>query len=279
MPERRDARSLVASLALIAAVIGANASVAEDFEVLWFVGGVEERDIYGAHGRGTYGDRVGALVERAASPDFGPGHNWHVTFWDSGPMPTGVWDVLVVQSGTGSWDLWPFYPSLLAEVTTGDFGARVVVTEQAADLELFLDPTDPWDGPTGFIINSVNWAASGNGMGGVFLESHCSSNFTLRGVHLPSCPSEDLSVPHTLFSGLGPEAPLDDGNMIIPSGAASFPINLGLTSRVPKGLLSRGFEGIDTNLWRGISVSSSGSFVTLVSTGRPQARPTEYAGF
>ena len=77
---------------------------------------------------------------------------------------------MVVVSGAGIWSDYADYGILLAGLSAKNFGDHVVVTGLAADRQLFskhfdeageLLPKERWDGPTGFIVNSVNWAESG----------------------------------------------------------------------------------------------------------------------
>jgi hypothetical protein len=111
----------------------------------------------------------------AGAPGAPGGNSWNLTFWDSGPVPAGTYNALVVASPEGAWFPSPSYAALDAASLT--YGNRIMVTGQDADWH--YDPSNaggsggpgpgPFNGPRGFLYDAINWAASGTGMGAVFL--------------------------------------------------------------------------------------------------------------
>ncbi len=212
-------------------------------DVLWYTGGIVPSG-------GSYQSYVNNLVSQEENPLFnvsGSVNTWNVTLWSGGAMPSGSFNVLVVGSEEGGWSTYPDYSSLTSAVTSASFGDRVLLTGQDADWHYMNSPgSGSFDGPAGFLIDAINWAGSGTGLGGVFLMS---------------------GLEHSMFSGTGTD--LGSNNTVdIPSAFSSFPINLGLTS----GGLSdwntsahQSFSGADSGLWTAINVNGDGVPITLVS--------------
>jgi hypothetical protein len=132
-----------------------------------------------------------------------------------------------------------------------------MVTGQDADWHYTHVPgPTPFNGPQGFLIDSINWAGSGTGMGGVFLAENGLAN--------------------SLFTGLGTQTSNDGDVVDIPPAFASFPINSGLSSAGISNWRSSHhyvWSGFDSSLWTGINTSTdcltveSDYIVTLVSAG------------
>jgi hypothetical protein len=133
-----------------------------------------------------------------------------------------------------------------------------MVTGQDADWHYTHTPGHAtFNNPQGFLIDSINWAGSGTGMGGVFLAAD--------------------DVPTSLFTGLGTQTDNDGDVVDIPPAFASFPINTGLTSAGLSNWISSHhfvWSGFDSSLWTGINTSTdcgavpaSDCIVTLVSAG------------
>jgi hypothetical protein len=237
----KSAASFLATAALGAlSVLPANAS---DLNILWYTGGVDAR--------GGYTTQIDHLVQQAATAPISVHNDWTITYWANGPMPSGSFNALVVASPFGTWTANPSYTALGASVTGANLGDRVLVTGQDADWHYIYSPGPyAFNNPEGFLINAINWAGSGTGMGAVFLGSD---------------PS-DAGVQGVL--GLGTPADEVNDHVNIPDAYAAFPINEGLTS---DGLSSWSYAAhvawpdADPSLWTGINVSGNGKFVTLVS--------------
>jgi len=237
----RSTGSILASAAL--AALSALPVHASDVNILWYTGGVETP--------GGYTTKIDHLIQEAASAPISVHNNWSITYWASGPMPGGSFDALVVASPFGLWSTNPGYTALQSGISGASLGDRVLVTGQDADWHYLRTPGPyRFNNPQGFLINAINWAGSGNGMGAVFLGVD-PSNMGVTGV-----------------DGLGKFSDQTNDNVIIPAAYASFPINEGLDS---DGLSHWSFashtawSAADPNRWTGINIDGNGKFVTLVS--------------
>ena len=240
----------LSALFAAALVLGSLPAFAGTINILWYTGGVTSS---GGSAGTSYTDAINNLVLQEESAfNVASVNTWNVTFWDSGAMPTGPFNVLVGASPQGSWSSYPDYSGTSALMTSpgtnsaADYG-RVMLTGQDADWHYQYGPgPTSFDGPAGFLIDAINWAGSGTGMGGVFLGS------TGNGI----------------FSGLGTDSG-GDNTVVIPGAYSAFPINVGLTS---DGLSNWGtsahtsFNGYDTTQWAGINV---GPDLGLDANGNP----------
>src|SRR5215471_12403827 len=159
-------KTLAAVLATVSIGVGSSA-FGSTIDVLWYTGGTEES------GPGTYEANIMNLVAQEENPAFntsGSVNTWDVTFWTGGAEPTGTFNALVAASPQGPWSTDPTYTSLLSSVTAASFGDRVMLTGQDADWHYQNVPgPSSFNGPAGFLIDAINWAGSGKGLGGVFL--------------------------------------------------------------------------------------------------------------
>lgn len=239
------------------AAIGAMASVAgsaqADINVLWYTGGVGT-NAGGASGYDTAIDTLAAPT--AGDPAAAATADWNITLWSSGAMPTGSFNVLVVASPEGGWGPYPDYSALSAAgLTASSFGDRVMLTGQDADWHFTNSPGPAsFDGPRGFLRDSVSWAGSGKGLGLVVLGD------------------TGLGTAGSVNFGFGGFTPLDTetDNVVIPGAESGFPINGGLSSAGLSNWSSSahvGFSGLDTSKWNGINLNGEveGDFVTIVS--------------
>jgi hypothetical protein len=234
------------SLAAAILVAGSSSMLAGTINVLWYTGGVS------APG-GTSGSYAGEIAnltaqEMSAFNISGSVNTWNVTTWAGGPMPAGSFNVLVTVSREGGWSTYPNYASLVAAAPT--LGNRIMVTGQDADWHYQYGPGNAnFNGPAGFLIDAINWAGSGSGMGAVFM-SPGDLNLALLGV-----------------TGLGGNSG-GDNTVIIPGAFSSFPINSSLTSAGLSGWNTSAHDsyfGYDTTKWVGINLTGFGDAVTLVS--------------
>ncbi len=239
------------STAAAAALLWGSAASASTLNVLWYSGGVVDNT-----GIGNYQTEVGLLAAPGAG-DPNP-TNWNVTFWDSGPMPTGTFNVLVVASPQGSWATYPNY-SALTGLTPASFGNRIMLTGQDADWHYTNSPGAAlFDNPRGFLRDSINWAGNGTGMGLVALGS----------TGLDGCGEGGANFGFTGFT-----AACDSTNaVVIPGAYTSFPINEGLTSAGLSNWDTSAhieFSGLDSSMWTGINVDGGipNQYVTIVSAG------------
>jgi hypothetical protein len=222
-------------------LIGAG-SVRADVNILWYTGGTQPDS-------GSYEDAIASLV--AAAPTAPGGNTWHVTEWTGGAQPVGDFNVLVVASPQGPWSTDPNYSALAAVSGSLTLGDRVMLTGQDADWHYMNSPgPDAFDNPKGFLLDSINWAGSGTGLGAVFLGgSEANAGFTFTGVTNAGGSTDDVQIPAEF---------------------ASFPINTGLTSAGLSNWSTSAHETYnvtDSTLWTGINTSgaSTTEFVTVVS--------------
>src|SRR6185437_15300388 len=142
--------------------------------------------------------------------------DWNITLWNSGAMPTGAFNVLVVASPEGGWGPRPDYSALSsAGLTASSFGDRVMLTGQDADWHFTNEPGPlNFDGPRGFLRDGVSWAGSGTGLGLVVLGD------------------TGVGTAGSVDFGFGGFTGIDGGtdNVVIPGAESGFPINGGLTS-------------------------------------------------
>jgi hypothetical protein len=238
-------RILAVAVAL-ATVAPASAST---INVLWYTGGVEA--FGNSSGVASYQTGINNLA--ASAPSFTVGNSWNVTYWSSGPMPAGSYNVLVTASSEGGWSSYPNYTPLITAAPA--HGDRVMVTGQDADWH-YLNYPGPtaFNGPKGFLIDAINWAGSGTGLGEVFL----SPGNSVLGALLT--PAE--------FLALGADFGTTN-NVVIPPSEASFPINEGLTTAGLSNWSTSAHDvwhGSDTAVWNGINTDGlDDQYVTLVS--------------
>jgi hypothetical protein len=237
-------RKLSISLAVLAFAIPGMAST---INVLWYTGGTE------VSGAGSYHAAFNGLA--ALAPGAPGANTWNVTYWDSGALPAGAFNVLVVASPEGSWATYPNYSALSASLGSLTFGDRLMLTGQDADWHYTHTPGGAtFDGPQGFLLDAINWAGSGTGLGLVALGQFGNGdtvNFGLTG-----------------YTALGSS---NVNDVRIPAAFATFPINTNLTSEGLSNWSSSGhrqFGIADATKWTGINTTgaSTTSFVTIVST-------------
>lgn len=242
-------RLLLKLVGLMVGLTLSSAVLANPVNILWYTGGTEPYS-------GTYEANINTLAALAPGA---PGHNsWNITYWTGGAMPSGSFNVLVIASPEGGWSTSPDYSSL-GSMT---FGNRLMLTGQDADWHYQNTPgPSAFDGPQGFLLDSINWAGSGTGMG------------------LVALGMDGLGVcdggPMLGLSGYSADCTETD-NVQIPSAYASYPINTGLTSN---GLSNWGtsahvaFFDLNPADWIGINVDGNDGcsaapgrcYVTIVS--------------
>ena len=240
-------RKLTIILSIVALAIPGMAST---IDVLWYTGGTQPIS-------GNYQTDINTLASLA--PGAPGGNTWDVTYWTGGAMPTGAFNVLVVASPEGGWASSPSYAALSTALSSITLGDRLLLTGQDADWHYMNFPGPAsFNGPQGFLLDAVNWAGSGTGLGLVALGQLGNGdtvNFGLSG-----------------YSSLGGST----DNVQIPAAMATFPINTNLTSAGLSNWSTSAHDifGItDPSLWTGINTSgaSTTNFVTIVSTATASA--------
>ncbi len=191
-------------------------------------------------GSTAYNANIQELATEAATFDpKGDGNlTWNLTLWDAstGSGPAGgfsAYDVLVIGSscnfstggncsGTGYFGNGVFLDGIIAleaEIKAAR-GTRTFLSGQDADWHDRVNRRDRDNGPKGFMINAVNWAASGTGMGIMSMTDRISNDngwWTAAGSFLAT--------------ELG-DSPFwyNSETVTIGAGQEDFPVNEGLTS-------------------------------------------------
>ena len=228
-------KSRLTGLVVTLLALGASSLGAATINILWYTGGTE------SSGAGTYEAAVNNLVaqENSAFNVSGSINTWNVTFWSGGAIPGGSfagYNALVTASPQGYWSTPGSTADLLGSgITSASLGSRIMLTGQDADWHYINGPgSASFNGPAGFLIDAINWAGSGTGMGGVFLGN--------RGLGL-------------FDSSNGTDAGYSNA-VTIPAADAALPINVGLTSAGLSGWNTSAhvsFSGYDSTKWEGIN--------------------------
>lgn len=224
---------------------------ADTINVLWYSGG------------GYSSGDESTISGLAASSVAVGGNTWNLQYWDgTGSIPSGTWNVMVVASDIS---FSPNFTGLNNFLSTATLGDRIMVSGQDADFHYDFNSSTGAGGNShtqfnsaqGFLVDAINWAGSGTGMGMVFEGDNMNT----------------FSTENSALSGLGTQSgPTGLQNVNIPGAYASFPINTGLTSA---GLSDWNqsyhyyWTGSNASLWTPINTSGdvSGAYVTLVSAG------------
>ena len=208
-------------LVILSMTITTTAMAKQSINVLWY--GQSQ----------AYNEAIRELAINAESYDpNGDGSlDWNLTLWDEQlSYPNfAAFDVLVIGSTLWSVTSPEFNPAKLLKnkiAIESARGTRTFLTGQDADMHYWMgDHRD--DGPRGFLINAVNWAASGIGLGIVIMPQTWfgepyrgywvfDSNSFLRKEFLNNI---------MLFPDYASEE-----SVIIPDATRTFPVNEGLTS-------------------------------------------------
>lgn len=193
------------------------------------------------------------LSAQSLSASATPENTLNITFWEPGtpmPGPASLYNTLVVGSPQGGWPTSSpaNYSTLDAAFAAGSLplGSRLMATGQDADWHYLNFPGgSSFNGPQGFLIDSIDWSGSGTGLGAVFL----------GGADIGEGSSGALSH---LPGSLGPTGG-GSNEVDIPTAFASFPINSGLTSAGLSGWgtsAHSSWNSADTSVWTVINVSS-----------------------
>jgi hypothetical protein len=239
-------------------------------------GGIIHQHIYAAESinhtggvnnfNGTYDADVSALA--ALAPGAPGGNTWAVTFWSGGAEPTGTFNVLVVASPEGGWGTDPSYTALNSSgLTFNPASQRIMLTGQDADWHYMnspggapdsSNPANGFNGPEGFLLDSINWAGSGTGLGLVALGQNglgsCEGGGTLvSGGFSPFCNETD--------------------SVVIPGGVAANPVNTNLTSAGLSNWSTSAHTEFTTlgSAWTGINVDGFETPDGTCATATPDA--------
>lgn len=225
----------VGCAAMLAAGLGAGGSAgAASINILWY----------------TYADPLSeyrttgipGIAAAAAGHPEGSGLQWNVSFFDNAsPVPDfSAFNVLVIESGEafrtnppGGALVTPDYTAILNNRAAIEAarGERTFISGSDSDFHAIRGDTGHcqpftgcgfWDGATGYLVNQVNWAASGRGMNVVALVDAGFQPVDERWW------ADGRSFLHDELSGHVHY--LTDNAPIIPATAAGYPLNAGLSS-------------------------------------------------
>lgn len=220
-------KTLVTCAAAVVALV-TTAAHAAPIDVLWL------------DGSATYNAGIGTLASGGTNdastwdPDSNGSNTWTIDFWSAGTPNFDDYDVLVIGStctpGCPSSSSDGFFnlgvdPALVLSHQTelaAARGDRTFVSGQDADWHFLNDSAGDSANARGFLVNAVNWAASGNGLGIVALADGISSS-----------PNGWLEAANSFLAAdiNGARDAVATDNVTIPGATeAAFPINEGLSS-------------------------------------------------
>jgi len=212
--------------AVCAAPLMAATAYAAPIDVLWLTGS-------STYNNGISRLAAGGSDDAATFDPNGDGSNsWTIDFWSSGTPDFGAYDALVIGStcrpacgGSNGFFNLGVQPDLVLnnrDAIAAARGDRTFVSGQDADWHYLNDSSsiDRADA-RGFLVNAVNWAASGDGLGIVVLADGFSGSNN-------GWISDPLSF---LLDEIGAaRTNSNQESVIIPATSADFPVNEGLTS-------------------------------------------------
>ncbi|MEO9821469.1 MAG: VPLPA-CTERM sorting domain-containing protein [Paracoccaceae bacterium] len=219
---------LFAQFAATASLVGAATFAnAASIDVLW------------THGNASYNSQIATLASGANTydPDGDGSLDWNLTLWDGSAVNFDDYDVLVVGSScntsstatsngacggsNGFFGTGVEIGGVLTNKTEIEAarGNRTFLSGQDADWHYTNTPGAVDNGPLGFLVNAVNWAASGTGLGIVSMADRYANN--------DGWWTNDNSF---LKDELG-TAPFhyQNDDVDISLGQSAFPVNEGLT--------------------------------------------------
>lgn len=236
----------IRSLALAAGLCFISLAQAASIHVLWYTYADSESE---------YRKKISQLAEIVHSFPQSNGTSWNLHYWEAGSPPPDFarFDVLVIESGeaflTGAPDSEPAVPDYRGildnraaiEAARGD---RTFITGSDSDFHAIRGDTgnilsnatasgggkcvpaltspDCWNGALGHLVNAINWAAAGNGLGIVsFLDGEHPGSFWWA--HENSFLRSEL-YGSVSYSG-------SEQTPIITMSQAAHPLNSGLTSK------------------------------------------------
>jgi hypothetical protein len=211
--DRRTWRGFALGLMATMLMLAGQQLRAQTLEVLWYA--------YSPPGSASqYREKMQAFAEAAHAYPAGSGLRWNVTFFGPGDTPDfGAYDVLVTQSDGFLDDVGGLPPGngILEnhDAIVAARGNRTLLTGLVPDVHIAGQTAPADDGPRGMLVNAINWAGSGRGLGVVALDTRLDPWWgvsflgeEIRGHWIPQCCGEPIT--------LSP-------------GTTGYPVNAGLT--------------------------------------------------
>lgn len=224
-------------------ILGAGNASAAVIDVLW----------YG--GNSFYNTLPTTLASNAG--DYDPNNDgsldWNVDIWEFGEVTPdfSLYDVFIIPSWLSGMD-----PNRLLDAKTAITdarGSRTFLSGQDADYHYLNGPGAIDNGPRGFFINAVNWAASGTGLGIVALADGWAGTGSTWMNNVNSFLYDELNGHLSYFQ--------EEQVNILP-GQENFPVNEGLTSA--------GLSNWGTSSHMGFSVLTPGYEMINAAGGNSQ---------
>lgn len=245
---------LLGLLAGAVVLVMASASFAATIDVLWYGSSAS----YNTNALTLAG--TGAGSASAFDPSGDGSLEWNITIWNSGDtIDFSNYDVLVIGSsnvfGTGMDPARLLGSKAAIEAARG---SRTFLSGQDADWHF---NNSPQDAAKAFIIDAVNWAASGSGLGIVSMADGYSGSGSEWWLDNNSFLKDELDGYVQYFQ---------NENVIIPSGMEDFPVNEGLTTAALSNWGTSSHAGFLKTIPGYTSINdagTSGLTVTIVTEG------------
>ncbi|GFZ90880.1 PEP-CTERM sorting domain-containing protein [Okeania sp. KiyG1] len=220
----------------------------------------------------AYNTKISELA--ALAPTFDPegdgSLDWNLTIWNpQDPAPNfSDYDVLAIGIGLKEGELFDFDPTGILnnkEAISAARGNRTFLSGQDADAHYTYNIGPRPNGPLGFLVNAVNWAGSGEGMG-------------IAGLTDSGYPTDPLNrnrrwwLNDNSFLKDELEGYISyawDENVVIPTETSDFAVNEGLTSAGLSNWNISFHAAFDKNIPGYLSINDAGSHpgyaVTIVT--------------
>lgn len=233
------------------------ATISNSIDVLW----------YGSPNP-TYNATISELAQQASS--FDPASDgsleWNLTIWNPSDAAPNFSDYDVFVVGT-QYNLFGLNFSGILEnkdAISEARGDRTFLSGQDADLHYIINIGPRPNGPLGFLVNAVNWAASGTGMGIVSLPDGVDNRGQPTSqrwwLHEDSFLKDELEGYVSYFQ---------EDFVVIPPTTSDFPVNEGLTTAGLSNWSRSSHAAFDNNIPGYLSINDAdnhpGFAVTIVT--------------
>ena len=257
--KHRLINQVILAVATTFGLFSASVANAASLNVLWY----GQTDVYNT--------KISELA--ALAPTFDPegdgSLDWNLTIWNpQDPTPNfSDYDVLAIGTGLKQW-IHNFDPTGIfnnKEAISAARGNRTFLSGQDADSHYSGTVGPRPNGPLGFLVNAVNWAGSGEGLGIVVLPDGWHARPDLRNqrwwLNDRSFLKDELEGYVSYFL---------EENVVIPTETSDFPVNEGLTTAGLSNWRQSAHAAFDKNIPGYLSINDAGSrpgyAVTIVTS-------------
>ena len=226
-----------------------------------------------------YNTKMSQLAAQA--PTFDPegdgSLDWNLTFWNPQDATPNFsdYDVLAIGTGMKHW-VHNFDPTGIfnnKEAISAARGNRTFLSGQDSDSHYNANPSPRPNGPLGFLVNAVNWAGSGEGMGIVALPDGWYPTADSRNrrwwLNENSFLKDELEGYVSYFL---------EENVVIPTETSYFPVNEGLTTAGLSNWGTSAHATFDKSIPGYLSINDAGSLpgyaVTIVTASEADGDTT-----